>query len=206
VKKQRPVWQNVTAPSIVNHYASGMKGTDLLDQYASYYSFDLKSKKWPRRVFNQFLLISVFNANILRFRQTQEKVVFKQAIEDLIVEMCPAIFAQPSYGVKSESDDNLSTISSHGSQESPKKKYRADDSSVSTLGSGVIAEPFHYPIKIATNPGADRSCVRRRCAYCKKRTMNFCSTCLLALCVKNPGPDNCYTLYHKEHFHTNSSV
>ncbi len=195
----------VSAPSIVKHYAFGMKGTDLLDQYTSYYLFDRKSKKWTRRIFNHFLLISVSNANILRFRKTGKKVSLRQAIENLIVELCPGSFTNYAEEVDLVADDDISTISSTCSNEPPAKKYRVDDSSVSTLGSSVIKESFHCPIKIATHPGADRSCVRRQCGHCKKRTMIFCSACELPLCVDEPGPDNCFSLFHRKHFHLYST-
>lgn len=206
IKKQPSERKSVPAPSIVKHYAFGMKGTDLLDQFESYYLFIRKSKKWTKRVFTHFLLTSVCNANILRNRSLGENVSLKQAIENLIVEICPEIFSQPAEDVDLEADETISTVSSSCSDEPPAKRHRADDSSISTIGSSVIAESFHCPIKLAAGPRADREYIRRACAQCTKRSMIFCSACNVALCVNEPGPDNCFSLFHKEQFHMDCTI
>jgi hypothetical protein len=52
-------------PSIVAVYNQAMGGTDLCDQYSSYYEFEHRTTKWHRRIFTHFSMVSLRNAHIL---------------------------------------------------------------------------------------------------------------------------------------------
>ena len=50
-------------PDIVADYNSGKGGTDLFDQYISYYESNDKSKKWPIRIITHFIMVSATNSH-----------------------------------------------------------------------------------------------------------------------------------------------
>jgi hypothetical protein len=61
------VWQRVELPmpSVIAIYNSAMGGTDLCDQYTSYYEFEHRTLKWHRRIFTHFMVVAMRNAHIL---------------------------------------------------------------------------------------------------------------------------------------------
>ena len=52
-------------PSTIAVYNSAMGGTDLCDQYTSYYDFEHRTNKWHRRIFTHFMTVSLRNAHVL---------------------------------------------------------------------------------------------------------------------------------------------
>jgi len=67
------VWQRVELPmpSTVAIYNDAMGGTDLCDQYSSYYDFEHRTTKWHRRIFTHFMTVALRNAHVLYMTDTQ---------------------------------------------------------------------------------------------------------------------------------------
>jgi len=57
--------QNFQFPSIIKWYNKGMGGTDLFDQFLSYYRPKVKTVAWPVRIFTHFISAAVANAFII---------------------------------------------------------------------------------------------------------------------------------------------
>lgn len=56
---------NYKRPTIIGDYNKGMGGTDLMDQFTSYYVNHTRAGKWQIRLFNHFLMVTCVNAYIL---------------------------------------------------------------------------------------------------------------------------------------------
>ena len=56
---------DIPMPSTVATYNQAMGGTDLCDQYASYYEFEHRTNKWHRRIFTHFSVVAMRNAHML---------------------------------------------------------------------------------------------------------------------------------------------
>jgi len=79
-------------PSVIPIYNSAMGGTDLCDQYASYYEFEHRTTKWHRRIFTHFLIVAMRNAHICylndpRNRNRPLTRSFRVFIETVICEL-----------------------------------------------------------------------------------------------------------------------
>ena len=55
----------IDRPDVVKHYNRGMGGTDLFDQFGSYYRTTVRKKKWPARIIFHFVLGAAINARII---------------------------------------------------------------------------------------------------------------------------------------------
>ena len=66
-------WERVELPmpSSVAIYNDAMGGTDLCDQYSSYYEFEHRTTKWHRRIFTHFMTVALRNAHILYLTDPQ---------------------------------------------------------------------------------------------------------------------------------------
>lgn len=66
VKENRHwIKKQIVIPTVIKDYNKGMGGTDLQDQYNSYYRSPLKTRKWAPRIYTHFLSVSITNARTL---------------------------------------------------------------------------------------------------------------------------------------------
>jgi hypothetical protein len=78
-------------PSTVAIYNCAMGGTDLCDQYSSYYEFEHRTTKWHRRIFTHFSMVALRNAHVIYMADSKnaEKAVpksFRIFVEMVICE------------------------------------------------------------------------------------------------------------------------
>ncbi len=179
----------VEGPTIVDHYIRGMRGTDLLDQCVSYYSYLHRSVKWTRRIFTHFLLVAVNNAHILQNRQFSTDTSLSDFLETLIEEM----FAESGVSVSVDGNDSLEVESLE----------RSLDNSASLLGkrsakanSGLsernFVEGIHFPIREPHASSDTKRYKQARCILCSGETTIFCGSCGDALCVDLKKNSNCF--------------
>lgn len=79
-------------PSVIPIYNSAMGGTDLCDQYSSYYEFEHRTTKWHRRIFTHFLIVAMRNAHICYLRDIKNRnrpttSSFRVFIETVVCEL-----------------------------------------------------------------------------------------------------------------------
>jgi len=73
-----------SCPSTIQTYSKNARGVDLLDQMISYYSVDVKSKKWYKSIFSHILQISLYNSFLLYKKSTQNEMNFLSYQETIV--------------------------------------------------------------------------------------------------------------------------
>ena len=84
----------VTVPACLADYQRHMKGVDLLDQMVGYYQIQHQSKKWWRRLFFYFLMVSCYNSYIIARSAGANCSGFKDWLEDLAQELVTPVTAR----------------------------------------------------------------------------------------------------------------
>ena len=80
--------RQVRVPKMVEDYQKHMKGVDLADQMVGYYMINHRSRKWWRRIFFHFMMVSAHNAYIVAKNSNSECVLkewpsFQDFLEEL---------------------------------------------------------------------------------------------------------------------------
>lgn len=176
----RWVKKPIAIPTIVQAYNKGMGGTDLNDQYNSYYKTTLKTVKWAPRIFSHFLMVSVTNARVLYMSHNSIE-------QDSLGHSLPLLeFIDSLLGSIAGHDDEES--SEDNEQVQPLKKRRTE---ASHLGyEARLHGHQHTP--------CDDGKTRRECPVCKIRCRTFCKECNVCLHINNNNGLNCWHLYHNE--------
>ena len=94
IKKQDKVaYENITLtyPKNVQIYSQNSRGVDHLDQMISYYSPDLRSKKWYTQILLHLIEIAIHNSFILYTMTKNQKLTYlefrKSIIKSLLLGM-----------------------------------------------------------------------------------------------------------------------
>ena len=205
-------------PTTVPIYNSLMGGTDLLDQFTSYYENRLKSLNWQRRIFTHFIIVTAKNSHIIYNAlavqdQVRERPTFKflAFMEVLIMELME-IPIELSELVDSDSDRDSSFDSSdcddmddrHSSDEGDDDGDRMEMETPNFRASGwMSAEGWavryhdprgHFPCRTGAKKGrVDR---RGKCmVYGAKGTVG-CGKCGVTLCCDGEYGKNCFSRFH----------
>ena len=161
-------------PTVIKIYNKLMGGTDGMDQQLTYYKPRVKSRRWPVRVFLQFLQVSAYNSFVLYRQDKAPKMKFLQYIEMLLSQMA------------------VPCIKRAGRKVSPEKaaKIARDESRYTG-----IHEPFQY----RRNDGGEVVDYRRRCRICHTKVSTGCFNCDVALCLKSSKKSSsCFKEYHEK--------
>ena len=156
-----------------------MGGTDLNDQYNSYYRSTYSTKKWAPRIFSHFLMLSITNARALYMS-------FHDMTDPKSLPLFEFIDSILNSLIQSE-DNNSSSSESEGDEEAPLPKKRR---SVTTQLGCVTRLKGH-----AHTPANDGN-TRRNCPVCDKRSRIFCVECNTCLHIDGDGEDSCWWRYH----------
>ena len=102
--------------SIVAVYNSAMGGTDLCDQYSSYYEFEHRTTKWHRRILTHFSMVSLRNAHILYMTDPKNAVKavpksFRIFVEMVICETLglPSPFFDPNAEASDDEEESYNS-------------------------------------------------------------------------------------------------
>ena len=96
---------DIALPTIVAAYNGSMYGTDLFDQFGSYYDPRTRSIAWQMRIYTHFLRASCINANILYNTIFGTKLPLREFIQAVIAEWTNSNVAfSDSEGCSSESE------------------------------------------------------------------------------------------------------
>lgn len=182
----RWVQKDIAIPTTVQAYNKNMGGTDLNDQYNSYYRSNLKTKKWPPRIYSHFLMVSVTNARVLYMndndipRNNYPLIKFMDSLLNSILALTDAPV--------SESEDEGTSL--------PKKRR----SEASHLGySNRLKGHSHTPVAVGDE--------RRICPVCKIRSRLRCKECNVHLHIDGDNENNCWWKYHNEEdFSSNEKI
>ena len=163
-----------------------MDGTDLFDQFGSYYKTMFRSLHWQQRIYSHFLQASAINAHILHKSVTNSKNTLRTFMENLIKQWSGTNIPKVEEGVESELDDHIA----------PGRKRKALIADYEGRQTG-----FHYPIKTPPSlppktkngPRVDN---RVRCRVCQKTTAYKCGLFKVGLCIGGEKLDNCFYKFH----------
>ena len=166
-------------PTNIGDYNSGMGGTDLFDQYCSYYRTMVRTKKWPTRIFSHFFMASIVDAFIL-YKYSHDDATLLSFITSLLEELSMGKSNDPL--VKPDEEDDQTT------QAQPRRKstwLKAVDRRLTGR---------HFPACIVREKGGDDG--RRQCVVCKKKTKFICMQCDACVCIAQPNDTSCFEIFH----------
>ena len=147
-------------PSTIAIYNRAMGGTDLCDQYSSYYEFEHRTTKWHRRIFTHFSMVSLRNAHILYLTDPKnaDKAMpksFRIFIEMVICETLrlPSPFFDPN---AEASDDEVGSEASIDDSTD-----ESDDEEYFDNPEAALAPPLPRPVQSRKWWLGQEGCLRR---------------------------------------------
>jgi len=193
------IWEKapLAIPSIITNYNKGMGGTDLFDQFLSYYRTSVKTKRWPHRIYFHFLMCCVVNSWIIyKFFFAPNKHEKYGSLLTYLLEIIEGL-------------TDTSKVD-HPYREAPEArplmapKHRKTEETNAKLAK--VRGP-HWPYSLpqmTTNRRGDVIPNRKTCKNigCNSKVATFCSTCGVALCLNlridpiTKSQTNCFMEYH----------
>ncbi|XP_063634940.1 piggyBac transposable element-derived protein 3-like [Cydia splendana] len=79
--KKQSKYIDIKRPFVVAEYNRHMGGVDLIDSIMGIYKIQLRSKRWPMRLFYHYLDLSIANAWLLYKRVCKHKIIPKKSIK-----------------------------------------------------------------------------------------------------------------------------
>ena len=202
-RRGRLVRHRIHRPTIVSIYNKGMGGTDLFDQFSSYYRTSFRGYKWPLRLFSHFFIASCINAHILWKKTMKGRNLLPpnhtqlSFMEKLIKQWC---CGQVGDEFQEEASD-ASSISAD--DETPPEVTLANTTRKKLNKNWEIRKSgFHYPTCIRDEQHGmlpndyGRRDVRRCCVVCGKRGRIKCIPCNAYVCADGSGNENCFYKLH----------
>lgn len=180
--------QEFNRPTVIKWYNRGMGGTDQFDQRLSYYRPNIKSRRWPHRVYFHFLNCSVVNAfilfKILNSANTRQPIKTQLDFALNLVREMVRMNPVPSLSdVPALSDDVFPTAIC---QSGTAMSIPAD-----------FSRP-HYPLYCPENPRTEKRFYRTcRIPGCTRRTSFLCDTCHLPFCMEASSSTNHFIEFHE---------
>lgn len=167
--------EDISRPSVVPEYNSGMGGTDLNDQLNSYYNDRHRVQKWTQRLFNHFLHVIMNNAKVLYNDHTGKdaEMVLLKFQQSVVEHLCSA-------GRVEEELEEMEVVEERAVRCAGTKEQRwvAKFSSRNT-GKHV--------------PGCVDHDRRGLCIICKRRMNLRCESCDVFVCY---GKAECWSTFH----------
>jgi len=183
----------INQPTVVHEYNSGMGGTDLQDQKASYYRYQHKTRKWHHRLVSHFMMTSVVNSQVLynKVKGTNIplvnyiKILMNQMKEGREVEMG----GDGDEGEEKNNDsDDEDVLVAANQQQQRQKKWSTWEKDPSRI------VPGHTPNRIYGTRGFCR-------ANCGEKSNIKCVECNVWLCCSGIRNSNCFYRFHNNvHF------
>jgi hypothetical protein len=185
-------------PTIIAAYNKGMGGTDLFDQFLSYYRTSVKTKRWPHTIIFHFMLCCVVNSWIIykdiHHPKTHENNgSLRSYISNLVCIMCDM-----TDGTDEDVDTDEGVVADTFLRAPKHQKVSSDPVPVSRYTG------MHYTMGLP-NYDTEGKTTRRHCKgpNCNKLTSCYCFKCGVALCCDQKlGQDEvtqttCFIEYHQ---------
>ena len=161
----------IDRPDVVGHYNRGMGGTDLFDQFGSYYRTNVRKKKWPPRIIFHFLLGAAINTRIIAGTSA--------TLLDFLDELITGLIAGANIDiVESDNEDIVPTM--------PLKRQRT----ITWKTDHSRLHGKHTPTFI---DGKRAKCM---CCHDVNKVSIRCCECNVYLHVKGDSSDNCWWRFH----------
>ena len=161
----------IDRPDVVSHYNRGMGGTDLFDQFGSYYRTNVRKKKWPPRIIFHFLLGAAINSHII----ASTSVTLLDFLDELITGL---ISGADTAIVESDNDELVPT--------NPLKRQR-------TITWKTDHSRLHGKHTPSFSEGKRAKCI---CCHDVNKVSIRCCECNIYLHVKGEGSNNCWWRFH----------
>lgn len=169
---------NIQRPTAIENYNTGMGGTDLFDQYGSYYRSKVRARRWPVRIFTHFMTAAAINAYILHSKLSSNKNGFLEFYRALVREM-------KGVNPPAEIDDDI--------EEPITKRWRTTSAKADL--DRLENNEYHYPQR----PGPLYTGVTQRgkCMVCTEtKCSTKCGHCNAWLCIVGEKAENCFWKFH----------
>jgi hypothetical protein len=189
---------SIQAPSFAKLYNYGMKGTDVGDQLESYYSFDHRSRRWPRRIFAHFLLVTMNNAKLLYNSHCSKNISLKSFIECIVKSLLPYSESE-EVGQSSVEISESVEVSSGNSSSEHAVKYRRTRTWLAKKEERLTCS--RWPVEYYISRNGKMVPKRNDCKVCLKSVSTQCRSCGCYLCIDDRGGTSCFQKFHtKENF------
>ena len=168
-------------PTNIGDYNHGMGGTDVFDQYCSYYRTMVRTKKWPMKIFTHFIMASIVNAFILYKYNSHDDATLLSFITLLLEEI--------SVHRRQDPAKDSEAVNEQTEPVQPRRR----SSWLNEVNKRLTGT--HTSQEKETKRQRDKE-TRRRCVVCDTRTGYRCMQCDSALCVGLPSETSCYEIFH----------
>lgn len=186
------------APSFAKLYNYGMKGTDVGDQLESYYSFEHRTRRWPRRIFAHFLLVTMNNAKLVYNSHFSKNISLRSFIEAIIKSLLPYSESEEVGQTSVEISESVEVSSGNSSTEHS-KRYRRIRTWLAMKTERLTCSrlPVEHHALVQGKPVP----IRGNCKVCLKSTSSQCELCESYLCIDYRDGTTCFENFHtKENF------
>ena len=181
---------HVITPTITLMYNKYMGGTDRFDQKISYYFPEIRSIKWYKRVFIQFIYIALVNSHILykmKFNLNESDINF--TLEEFIDSVTNSLLGNQVI-------PNEQVIDNHYHRRST---LAADNQRISQNHEPYKLEP------IRSNEDTHTKYQYRRCVVCsiqdkESKTPYICKICGVGLCYDAGHQECCWYIFHSNEY------
>ena len=185
----------IRRPSCIADYNSGMGGTDLFDQFCSYYKTTVRTKKWPMRIFTHFLKCTVVNAYIIwnALEIKSGRRVKKVSLLDFTDMLIKEIIAE--HWNATMTGDACARASAKN--ETPVFEHATKPARLNTWmkHSGQRLNGTHTPIQLKNHKGGPD--LRTFCMVCNVKCPTRCNECNCALHITEEDGDlSCWSKFH----------
>jgi hypothetical protein len=168
----------IPRPTNIGQYNHGMGGTDLCDQFISYYRISLRTRHWRRKIYAHMLNVVAVNAHILykdynKITRGHSCYTLKDFITTLIMQLANL-------------DDGDMVVDVRRAEES------------SRLNRLLPHETINYKRPRNDRTGKQEVDMRHDCFVCGLRVSTACYICKKYLCIRGDDTpsETCWVFYH----------
>jgi hypothetical protein len=190
--------QTFHRPTVIAHYNSAMGGTDKHDMMLAFARSTVKSSRWQVRVFSDMISSMMTNALVLmksKMKLGSRYTIFN-FISDYLQEVAPLHHEpeppspQPALNHPAmRPDGKIPKVKASFWGKPAGSAWRMDGKDHWCQDANNVYRKIR-PYKNSKHQSI-RFDLRRKCRWCNKETVYFCTKCHAPLCI-----DNCFMLFH----------
>ena len=181
-------WERIRLdrPSVVGVYNAGMGGTDLFDQYCTYYRTTIKTKKWTTRIITHMVMCCLVNAYVI-YKHANAETSLLDFLDIYISELLH----------EQEPQRNVTAIlsSERTRQIGNNRLDKWYDDTFRLTGQHFCAS-LQRKAWVPTSEQGHQIDPRKPCILCKTKCATICNMCKVHLCISDPNELSCFEKFH----------
>ena len=176
-------------PTVVRDYVKALRGTDVDDQYTSYYRTSVATKRWPHKFYfhfvtKMFVCAFICHKYIHRLQKHHKEASLYGFSKPLVEYMCRFVYDTDS---DSDPEDPVDTRTSVAPLAKGHKDAKVSNNDMRFQPKSEGHDCYH---------DAKAAPLMCRSRNCSKRTRNRCAACGVPLCIDLRNNTTCFYEYH----------